>query len=341
MESQEAQTYRCPQDGSPLELVIEEAQGDEVIRGALRSPAGRAYPIRDGVVDFLSEAELVAAEESARQLYDERADVYDQYLPMTFQTFNEDENEVRERMVDELRLTPGARVLEVGAGTGRDSAHIVSRLGPDGKLYCQDLCAPMLEHARERLRGSEAPVEYAVAGASGLPFDDDVFDAVFQFGGVGEFPDISQFFRKAARVTRPGGRIVVGDESMPPWLRDTEFAGILTMTNPQYEAELPLQHLPVEARNVHLRWIIGGVFYLIDFDIGEGEPDGNFDFPIPGARGGTLRTRYHGRLEGVTPETKQRAQEARAKLGISMHDWLDRVVRQAADDVLGNDESRE
>ncbi|HET6893449.1 MAG TPA: hypothetical protein VFH31_20290, partial [Pyrinomonadaceae bacterium] len=122
----------------------------------------------------------------------------------------------------------------------------------------------------------------------------------------------------------------VGDESMPPWLRETEFAKILITTNKQFLAPLPLEEMPIEARNVSLRWVIGGVFYLITFTVGEGEPDADFDFEIPGAKGGTYRTRYLGQLEGVTVETKSLAEQAREKKGLSMHKWLDQVVREAA-----------
>jgi hypothetical protein len=90
----------------------------------------------------------------------------------------------------------------------------------------------------------------------------------------------------------------------------------------------------VEARDVVLRWVIGGVYYLLEFRVGEGEPRADFDLEIPGRRGGTLRTRYHGRLEGVSPEAKQLAERARAKTGKSMHQWLDEVVRAAAENEL-------
>jgi hypothetical protein len=118
---------------------------------------------------------------------------------------------------------------------------------------------------------------------------------------------------------------------MPPWLRDTRFAKILTCTNPQFSADLPLNYLPIEARDVNLRWIIGGTFYLIDFTVGVGEPPADFDFPIPGVRGGTRLTRYYGQLEGVSPEAKELAYRARARKNISMYDWLDGVVRAAAE----------
>jgi len=132
------------------------------------------------------------------------------------------------------------------------------------------------------------------------------------------------------RVTKVGGKVVVGDESIPPWLRETDFAKILITTNPQFQAKLPLEEMPIEAREVCLKWVIGGIFYLIDFRVGEGEPDANFDFEIPGARGGTYRTRYEGQLEGVTKEAKELAYKAREKKGISMHKWLDDVVKEGA-----------
>jgi len=88
--------------------------------------------------------------------------------------------------------------------------------------------------------------------------------------------------------------------------------------------------MPIEARDVCLRWVIGGVFYLIDFKVGAGAPDADFDFEIPGPKGGSYRTRYLGQLEGVKAETKRLAEQAREKRGVSMHQWLDEVVRQAA-----------
>ena len=58
--------------------------------------------------------------------------------------------------------------------------------------------------------------------------------------------------------------------------------------------------IPLEARNTKIEWVLGQSFYLIDFEIGKGEPTGNFDFKIPGLRGGTYRTRYEGQIEGVS-----------------------------------------
>jgi ubiquinone/menaquinone biosynthesis C-methylase UbiE len=328
--------YRDPLTGSALQLDVSRADRDDVVEGALLAPDGRTYPIHNGIPDLSYPQTLESADERVRAFYDARVEDYDRYLHLTFETFGEREDDAREAMVDRLQLAPNARVLEIGCGSGRDSAHIVRRI-PNGHFFCQDLSPRMLIACRERLKNATARTDISVGNATYLPFADRTFDAVFQFGGVGEFGDIGRFFREAARVTRVGGRVVAGDESMPVWLRQTEFAKLLTFTNPQYAAPLPLEHLPIEARDVNLRWIIGGTFYLIDFTVGEGEPPADFDFVIPGPRGGTRRTRVYGQLEGVTPETKALAQEARERMNVSMHDWLETVVREAAKRQLADE----
>lgn len=326
--------YRAPGSGQALTLQDAVAAGDEVVSGSLIAPDGARFPIEAGMPNFIWPQSLGGREREAVSFYDGRADVYDHYLPLTFRTFGEKEEQVREAMADRLALKPGMTVLEIGAGTGRDSEVIARRLAGTGRLFCQDIARSMLERNRTRLAAAGQQAEFSLANASSLPFPDRCFDAVFQFGGVGEFGDIAGFFREVVRVTRVGGRVVVGDESMPPWLRKTTFAKTLTLTNAQFDAPLPLEHMPIEARQVNLRWIIGGTFYLLDFTVGEGEPSADFDFPIPGVRGGTYRTRYLGQLEGVKPETKALAMQAREKLGVSLHDWLDAIVRHEAERVL-------
>ena len=99
-----------------------------------------------------------------------------------------------------------------------------------------------------------------------------------------------------------------------------------------------IESLPIEAREVRCQWIIGGVFYLIDFVVGEGEPYADFDFEIPGERGGTHKTRFYGQLEGVTEEAKSLAWQAQKLSGISMHDWLDELIKKEAIEIIKNNQ---
>lgn len=325
-----AQSYVCPETKQSLSLTIESAAGDDVVSGALVAPDGRSYPIRDGIPDLTFPVQLPASDQEARDYYDRNAEVYDLYLPLTFETFGVDETQARQSIVDLLRLEPHHHVLEMGCGSGRDSELIAKQLGPSGRLFLQDISRPILDKAVPRLAGAQPETAFAVANGYYLPFPDHFFDASFHFGGLNTFGDIKRAFAELVRVTKPGGKVVVGDESMPPWLRETEFGRVLMNSNPHYRFNIPFECLPMEARNVTLRWIIGGVFYVFDFEVGVGEPQADLDFEIPGPRGGTHRTRYYGNLEGVAPDVKALALKARARSGKSMHEWLSDAIRRAA-----------
>lgn len=329
--------YRCPVSRLALRLEEATAEDGHIADGRLVAPDGTAYPLIDGIPDFTQHAALAATDAEMLAWYDRNADVYDLYLPLTFETFGVDEAAERRAMIDELHLRPGQRILETGCGSGRDSVLIAERLGPTGELYLQDLSRKMLDHAVLAMRPHPVATHFSVAEATKLPFEDGYFDAYFHFGGMNTFADIAGALKEAVRVTRPGGRIVIGDESMPEWLRETEFARILMNSNPHYRFDIPWKALPVEARDVKAQWIIGGVFYLISFTVGEGEPTADFDFEIPGPRGGTHRTRFYGQLEGVTPQAKTLALEAAARSGKSLHRWLTDTVLESAKRDLGPD----
>ncbi|WP_158285500.1 methyltransferase domain-containing protein [Azospirillum sp. TSA6c] len=335
MRQEDTSVYRCPTSGAPLRLEIDEAHNDDVRSGQLVSPDGLVFPIVDGIPDLTFPHELPFSEQQARTTYERVADEYDRYIHLTFDTFRTTEKEERARMVDRLALQPGAAVLEIGCGTGRTAPLIAERIGAAGRLWLQDLSPFVLAKAAEKVGQAPCSVHFSVANGCYLPFANDSFDAAFHFGGINMFSDIPRAFRELARVVRPGGMVVVGDEGIPAWLRDTETAKILINSNPFYRHDVPLAALPVCARDVHVEWIIGGMFYLISFRVGDGEPYADLDFPIPGARGGTHRTRMYGQLEGVTPEAKALANKARAVTGKSMHEWLDEVIRQAANRDIG------
>ena len=319
--------YICPETKKPLYVVMD-TKKRKIIK--LKAEGGKSYIVEDDIPDLTFPKSLDNIDQRARNFYDSRVDDYDKYLPLTFKTHNENEQEVRNSFIDSLEIKSDDCVLDIACGTGRDSEIIAQRLGKKGALYMTDISPLMLQRCIERLRKYKLKKMFCVSNAVYLPFPDKCFNAVYSFGGLGEFSDIRRSLSEMVRVTKVGGKVVVGDESIPPWLRNTEFAKILITTNPQFKAELPLNDLPVEARQVCLRWVIGGVFYLIDFRVSVGEPEANFDFEIPGPRGGTYRTRYEGQLEGVTKVAKELAYNAVAKKGLSMHKWLNKVVKKAA-----------
>ncbi|WP_213451485.1 demethylmenaquinone methyltransferase [Rhizomonospora bruguierae] len=107
-----------------------------------------------------------------------------------------------------LDLRPGERVLDVGAGTGVSTEEL-ARSG--AYAVGADLSLGMLAHGK-RVR----PVVPLLAGdALRLPFPDAAFDAVTISLALRNVSDPDAALAELARVTRPGGRLVVCEFSHP------------------------------------------------------------------------------------------------------------------------------
>lgn len=330
MRIQSLENYRCPVSGSRLQLADRMELSHDVISSGKLIANGAEYAIENGFPVFADAASLKGDAVFARKYYASIADTYDENVHVTFDLYNENELDIRLGMIDLLHIKPDSKILEVSAGTGKDSELIVKKLGKNGELWLLDISPAMLEKARERLRGYGTKTEFAIGNACQLPYPSSCFDALYCFAGIGHFPDLRSGLHEMARVVRPGGRVVFCEKNVPPWLRKTTYGKILINNNPMFSDPAPLDFIPVEARKLGIRWTLGNAHYVVDYTVGEGEPKGNFDLELPGHRGGSFNTRYFGQLEGVTPATKVLYEEAAKKKKVSLHKWLDEVVRAAA-----------
>lgn len=284
----------------------------------------KKYIITNGIYDFRKKISVKIND--TKKFYDLRAQAYEDNLYMTFKTHNVNETKERKRYIKKLNIKKNSKVLDLACGTGRDSSHIANQLGPKGYLVMQDISSNMLSIGKKKIEKLNIKKNYILSEASRIPYPDKFFDAVYSFGGLGEFENIKESLKEMVRVTKIGGKIVVGDESVAPWLRKTNYYKILKKTNPQFEEDLPILHMPVEARETNLEWVLGQSFYLIDFKVGNGEPKGNFDFVIPGLRGGTYRTRHEGEIEGVSEKAKEKLLKICKKNKISMHEFVSKLI---------------
>ncbi len=326
--------YRCPADHGRLTFAQHQLLAND---GDLVSAAGRRYPVIDGIPQLIHPEVLTKVEADTQAEYDRVADaIYDRAVDWQFASFLEDENKVRETMVDMLGVGPGMKVLEIGCGTGRDSFRLARRLGPSGELHMQDLSPRMVKVCRDRMTahaaelGLQCAMVYSASNGTALPYDDAEFDAVFHFGGFNHFGDLKLGAAELTRVVKPGGRVLYGDEAVAPWLKGSEFDGIVCANNALFKADIPLTSVPECARDVSVRWLIANCFYVIAFTRGEGPPPLDLDLEHTGVRGGSLRSRYFGVLEGVSPETKRSVALAAAAAGLSIHAWLNMVLTDAA-----------
>ena len=133
------------------------------------------------------------------RLYSEYALLYDK----TFGKFFYDR--IRQ-VIDSLNIPLGARVLELGVGTGNSF--------PAYPRHCEvigiDLAADMLIQARAKIaKNSWSHLQVAEMNALDLSFPDNSFDYVTAFHTVTVVPDPIRMLAEAKRVCRPGGKIVL------------------------------------------------------------------------------------------------------------------------------------
>ncbi|UXA14399.1 demethylmenaquinone methyltransferase [Mycobacterium sp. SMC-8] len=105
-----------------------------------------------------------------------------------------------------LRLSPSDKVLDLAAGTAVSTVELAS-----SGAWCvaADFSVGMLA------AGASRDVPKVAGDATRLPFADGVFDAVTISFGLRNVVDHSAGLREMARVTRPGGRLVVCEFSTP------------------------------------------------------------------------------------------------------------------------------
>ncbi|WP_136313964.1 demethylmenaquinone methyltransferase [Actinomyces procaprae] len=103
---------------------------------------------------------------------------------------------------------PGMRVLDLAAGTGTSS---VDYAADGADVAACDLSAGMVAEGRRR----HPEIEFVVGDATALPFPDADFDVVTVSYGLRNVQDTAAALAEMARVTRPGGRLVIAEFSTP------------------------------------------------------------------------------------------------------------------------------
>lgn len=122
-------------------------------------------------------------------------------------------------------LSPGSRVLDLCAGTGR----ITLPLAQAGHhVIALDIADAMLRESRRRNRaaGVEGEVDYILGDAECPPLADGAVDAVLCYGGLHHLPRPASCVAEAGRVLRPGGRWYSLDPHRSPmrWAFDLAMA---------------------------------------------------------------------------------------------------------------------
>lgn len=103
---------------------------------------------------------------------------------------------------------PGEEILDLAAGTGASAAAIAAG---GARVTACDLSEGMIAVGRER----HPEISFVQGDATNLQFEDATFDAVTMSYGLRNISDPERALREMARVTKPGGRLVICEFSHP------------------------------------------------------------------------------------------------------------------------------
>ena len=254
-------------------------------------------------------------------------EVYRNFLNWLFSTFRVDELAFRKDCIGRLGNIEGKRVLITSCGLGEDVKVASDYVGANGFVHAQDLSRHFVSLAAEKCSGSN--VVLTVSDALDLPYIDDYFDAVYHFGGINLFGDISLAISEMNRVCKVGGTVLFGDESVARHLRESDYGEMFIENNSLWKQDVPLQHLPVYAEDIRLSYVLGNCFYLLSFRKSDCFPDVDIDIEHRGLRGGSVRKRYFGKIDGVDVTLKKQLY-ARAKLeNVSVNQLVEKLLGES------------
>jgi demethylmenaquinone methyltransferase / 2-methoxy-6-polyprenyl-1,4-benzoquinol methylase len=157
-----------------------------------------------------------------RAMFDRIARVYDRMNSVMTAGMH---HRWRRRAADLANVGPGSTALDVATGTG-DLAIELARRGAE--VTGSDFAPAMLGIARRKAPG----LRFEEGDALNLAYPDSSFDAVTVGFGARNFADLDRGLGEMARVTRPGGRVVVLEITTPTkpplsWFFRAWFDGVV------------------------------------------------------------------------------------------------------------------
>ncbi|PZP45474.1 MAG: SAM-dependent methyltransferase [Azospirillum brasilense] len=160
----------------------------------------------------------------------------------------------RKRAVAAVNRLPGARVLEVGVGTGL-ALPLYRR---DLRVTGIDLSREMLEKAAERVTNERLPNVDGLLemDAEAMAFQDGAFDTAVAMFTASVVPNARQLYAEMSRVVRPGGRLLFVNhfaaEAGPRWWVERAMAPLSRVLgwHPDFELSALLDRETAEIESI-------------------------------------------------------------------------------------------
>lgn len=162
-------------------------------------------------------------------------------------SFAELHSDVQSKLIQENRPL---RILDVSTGTGNSLLrHGWAKM--NASITGFDLSETMLRQLQSTAEDMAIPIDLVIGDATRLPFADESFDVVTNYGAINGYTNIEMALKEMVRVMKPGGYGVFLDEQLyknASWIEQQYFIKVLSSHNLIHHC--PIELLPEELRDV-------------------------------------------------------------------------------------------
>lgn len=154
-----------------------------------------------------------------------------------------------DQIMDELRISDGSVVADLGAGAGWFTVRLAHRVGPNGRVYAEDIQPQMIEAISRRVAREQVTHVKTILGSPSDPRLPTPVDAVLIVDAYHEMAQPVLLLRNVAAALKPDGRLGIVDfkkdghgpgpamdERVDPErvIRDAEAAGLRLISRPTF-----------------------------------------------------------------------------------------------------------
>lgn len=116
-----------------------------------------------------------------------------------------------DRIMDALLVADGSRIADLGAGGGWFTIRLAQRVGPNGRVFAEDVQSEMIESINQRVANQRLTNVETILGTYTDPRLPDNLDAVLVVDTYPAFEDPVSILRHVARALAPHGRLGIVD----------------------------------------------------------------------------------------------------------------------------------
>lgn len=124
----------------------------------------------------------------------------------------------RKKLVSLSGANTGMKVLDCATGTGDLAIEFKKTVGAQGEVVGTDFCKEMLEPAPAKAKAQNLDIQFELADVTQLQYPNQKFDIASISFGIRNVSNPIQALQELARVTKPGGKVMVlefGQMQMP------------------------------------------------------------------------------------------------------------------------------